>query len=91
MFPLFFNFEESSYESIGLKFACLTFIGMVCVGVTSWLMIETDGMSRDQVRMELTNSKGKKENISLLETKSARPGFVELLEDEGPLGGDKGV
>ena len=50
LFPLLFNFENSSYGSIGLKFAFLTLVCLISMGLVFVLMIETDGMTRDQVR-----------------------------------------
>ena len=77
LFPLVFNFENSSYESIGLKFGFLVICGFVSLGLIYWLMIETEGMSRDQVRRRLKNrwKKKKNEDIDLGE-------FVELKDEE---------
>ena len=74
LFPLFFDFENSSYESIGLKFAFLTLIGVVSMGVVFCLMIETDGLTRDQVRIQLNNRWGG--------GKRTENGFVELQTEE---------
>ena len=49
--PIVFNFEGSSYNSVGLKFAFLAFLGFVSLGILFCFMIETEGLTREEVRL----------------------------------------
>ena len=45
-FPKIFEFEESSFESIGFKFACCALVGYACTTLLGCFMLETRGMNR---------------------------------------------
>ena len=74
LFPLVFNFENSEYTTIGLKFGFLVLVAVVSLGAMYFLMIETDGMTRDQIRLRLKNRGAGRPEIKFEEGN----GFVEL-------------
>ena len=81
VFPRFFDFEQSSYQLIGRKFAILALIGYSSVLITYFWMIETEGLEREQVRSILEKKACCSRKIGVGD------GFINFDENESSLGG----
>lgn len=69
IFPLIFNFENSSFESIGVKFLGLIFLCVVGNIVLRWVMVETLGKSKIEIYGILRGNENEenKEDMPLLD------------------------
>ena len=70
--PFLFDFEETTHKSIGIKFGLLAALCLVSLVLINFLMIETEGMTREELRVIHDRRWGS----------GSKGGYVELGKNE---------
>ena len=59
-YPYFFDYENSTKRQLFWRLLVMGCVSLVSVGVSSWWMIETDGLSKAEIRVRLRGRWGKR-------------------------------